>query len=71
MPDSLQKKSEMVALLKGHSLPVQIEGFPYIVGGLVLAIASFLVFDSPSMSTWLGLSFIFGHWCVPLSIPIS
>ena len=42
--------------------------FPFLC---MLALASFLVFDSPSISTGLGLIFIFGHWCVPLSIPIS
>lgn len=30
----------MSSKLKNHSLPVQIEGFPYIFGGLVLAIAA-------------------------------
>ncbi|MEW6057157.1 MAG: phosphatidylserine decarboxylase family protein [Bdellovibrionota bacterium] len=30
----------MTRVLKNHSLPIQIEGFPYIFGGLVLALAS-------------------------------
>jgi len=35
--------SPLANTLKNHSLPVQIEGFPYILGGMVLAIASALV----------------------------
>src|SRR4051812_42242929 len=33
----------MTKALKNHSLPVQIEGFPYIGGGLVLAVAGAIV----------------------------
>ena len=36
----------MTRTLKEHSLPVQIEGFPYIVAGLLLAIASVIVWKA-------------------------
>lgn len=37
-------------VLKNHSLPVQIEGFPYILGGLILAVASGAVWRSVAVS---------------------
>lgn len=35
----------------------------------MLALASFMIFDSPSMTIPAGLSIIFMYFCVPLSIP--
>jgi phosphatidylserine decarboxylase len=37
--------------LKSHSLPVQIEGFPYILGGLLLAISSGVVWRSVNLES--------------------
>jgi hypothetical protein len=42
--------------------------FPILVG---LAGASFMVFDSPSMTVIGGLSLIFLYFCIPISIPIT
>ena len=42
--------------------------FPFL---LMLAGASILVFDSPSMPIPLGLSIIFVYFCVPFSIPVA
>lgn len=48
-------------VLKNHSLPVQIEGFPYILGGLILMIASLVVWRSMDQSWASGLAaLIFG-----------
>lgn len=55
-------------LLKEHKLPVQIEGFPYIGGGLILAIAAGVIWrsleaagDASSLSTtaFCGLTLLF------------
>jgi Mn2+/Fe2+ NRAMP family transporter len=37
----------------------------------MLAVASIMVFDSPSMTVAIGLSIIFMYFCVPLSIPVT
>ncbi|MBI3543574.1 MAG: phosphatidylserine decarboxylase family protein [Deltaproteobacteria bacterium] len=55
----------MTRTLKEHSLPVQIEGFPYIFGGLILAVASAIVFkafDLSASASWAfaGLAGLFG-----------
>lgn len=42
--------------------------FPIVIG---LAGASFMVFDSPSMTAIGGLSIIFMYLCIPISIPIT
>lgn len=50
--------------LKDHTLPVQIEGFPYIIGGIVLAVASGVVWsavDHGGAACWVfaGLTALF------------
>lgn len=48
----------MASKLKDHSLPVQIEGFPYIIGGLVLAFAGAVVWHATgNESTTMGILF--------------
>lgn len=37
----------------------------------MFAVASILIFDSPSMTVPIGLSIIFMYFCVPLSIPFT
>ena len=36
-----------------------------------LSLLSFMVFDNPHMTTFMGLLFIFLFLCIPLSIPVS
>ena len=57
--------------LKEHTLPVQIEGFPYILGGLLLTIASGIIlgFDHEGGAIWIfgaltALSFLFTAFSV-------
>jgi len=55
----------MTRTLKEHSLPVQIEGFPYIFGGLILAVASAIVVKAVDLSpaaswSFAGLAGLFG-----------
>src|SRR5579862_8109575 len=56
----------MTRALKEHSLPVQIEGFPYILGGLLLAISSAIVWKSYDVTGAPGL--VFGGLTVLFSI---
>jgi phosphatidylserine decarboxylase len=60
----------MVRILKNHSLPIQIEGFPYIFGGVILSIASAMLWqvlkaggESGNIQAWTQPS----HWGPALS----
>lgn len=37
----------------------------------MLAVASIMVFDSPSMTVPVGLSIIIMYFCMPLSVPVT
>ena len=63
--DKARKKAKRSAWL---ATIIYLVLFPFL---FMLAGASILVFDSPSMPIPLGLSIIFVYFCVPLSIPIS
>lgn len=42
--------------------------FPFL---FFMSLFSFMAFDNPHMTTFMGLSFIFLFLCIPLSIPVS
>jgi len=42
--------------------------FPFL---FYMSLFSFMAFDNPRMTTFLGLLFIFLFLCIPLSIPVS
>lgn len=56
----------MTRALKEHSLPIQIEGFPYILGGLLLASAAAVVWKSYDVTGAPGM--VFGGLTVLFSL---